>query len=133
MTDIPVVTKLLDALLALEVGDTQEVRLLVRESIETIYEAAEELRVNADDMLAMSDRIKRERDTARGERDAARGENEDLRQALQDYAGHQSWRCEYRTRYRTRYQKCECGLDDLMRELGLPLVPPDDPEAKKGE
>lgn len=120
MSGVPVVNKLMDALVALELDDTQEVRRLVRESIKNIHEAAAELRVNAEEMLAVSDRV-------REERDEARGENEDLRQALQDYAAHSAWRCEYRT----RYEKCQCGLDDLMTELGLPLIPPNDPEARK--
>lgn len=41
-----------------------------------------------------------------------------------EYAGHQSWRCQYRS----RYEVCVCGLDELMKSLGLPAVPVDDPE-----
>jgi len=53
-------------------------------------------------------------------------ENAALRQALRDYASHQSWRCEYRK----RYGKCVCGLDDFLISQNLEPVSPDDPEAK---
>ena len=53
-------------------------------------------------------------------------QNETLRKALLDYAQHAAWRCEYRS----RYGSCQCGLDDLMTSLGLPVVPVNDPEAR---
>lgn len=51
----------------------------------------------------------------------------ELRQAFEDYADHQSWRCVYRD----RYGECQCGLDDLCKKLGLPIVEVQDPEAPK--
>jgi hypothetical protein len=48
-----------------------------------------------------------------------------LENALRDYAGHQAWRCEYRS----RYGACQCGLDETLEKLGLPPVPVNDPES----
>lgn len=48
-----------------------------------------------------------------------------LREALREYADHQSWRCQYRN----RYDECQCGLDETMVSLGLDPVPVTDPEA----
>ena len=35
---------------------------------------------------------------------------------LYQYLQHDSWRCEH-------YQNCHCGLNDLLEENGLPLLP----------
>lgn len=51
-----------------------------------------------------------------------------LRDAFLDYAGHQSWRCDYRE----RYEKCRCGLDELMNGMDLERIAPNDPEADRG-
>lgn len=46
---------------------------------------------------------------------------------VQNYAGHQSWRCEYRSRYKV----CCCGLDDALVMVGLvpdEIAPVSDPD-----
>ena len=54
-----------------------------------------------------------EEDSKLKERTAARREK---LMKLREYATHDSWRCEY-------YQKCHCGLDLALEELGLPPMP----------
>lgn len=54
----------------------------------------------------------------------ALGREAALREALEEYAEHISWRCQYRS----RYGKCLCGLDETMASLGLPPVAVNDIE-----
>lgn len=57
--------------------------------------------------------------------DAALEREERLREIVENYVEHGSWRCQYRT----RYKQCCCGLDERLAALGLPPCGYDDPEA----
>jgi hypothetical protein len=53
-------------------------------------------------------------------------EVEELREALREYAQHNSWRCEHAPHYYLAGGKdrdpelgCPCGLDKTLRELGI--------------
>lgn len=48
----------------------------------------------------------------------------ELRQALEEYADHQSWRCGHPDRYPWN-PDCPCGLVSTLRGFGIPVTPPE--------
>lgn len=44
------------------------------------------------------------------------------REALEEYASHQSWRCEHPDRYPWE-PDCPCGLTGTLRELNIEMMP----------
>ena len=107
----------LDALLV----ENQKLRL---ENISLIGQAGETQAENQKLREALNAEVRVHHGTMKA-RHKAEAENQQLREIVENFTEHQSWRCQYRT----RYEKCLCGLDEQLAALGLPPCDFHDPEA----